>query len=325
MAPRDEPGAAVHDPAGTTVGGGQGAEAAQLSGRNRVRSLPVTPRVMLTALGLGAGFLFAADQSGAGEPPSSGWYLAVGAGVTNAAGMEQVGRNRDTTCYPNDDCGHLTGGAPAGYRWFTDLRADRGAAAEIAVGRPFGALRLEVAFTQRRSPIEQTFTGITYLDGSMLVPAAASDYESSSARSVDDLTTRTVSLNVYRAVAFPESPVTPYIGAGLGLSVVELSGLYYEGRYRCKAGAACEDPGQYNSRQDIDVSDVVPSGHLHAGADMAIGNRFLVDLKLSYSIFGDAEDQDAYAFHKVPGLTSTAVISGIRQWSLMFGIRYRLD
>lgn len=260
----------------------------------------------------------------AGEHQPSGWYLATGAGVTRADGLEQAGWNRDTTCYPDDDCGHLAGGAPTGYRWFYDLRADRDTAAEIAVGRRLGPLRLEVALTQRRNGIGQAFAGITYLDGSRLMPAADSDYESSSMRSVDDLTTRTMSFNAYHDVRIAESPVAPYVGAGLGISFVELSGLYYESRYHCKADVACDDPGQYNGRQDVAVSDVVPSGHFYAGAAMAIGPKFLVDLKLSYSIIGDIEDEDAYAFHKVPGLTSTTSVSGIRQWSMMLGVRYRL-
>lgn len=286
--------------------------------------LSATTRVMLAALGLGVAVLAAVDRSMAGEHQPSGWYLATGAGVTRADGMEQAGWNRDTTCYPDDDCGHLAGGAPTGYRWFYDLRADRGSAAEIAVGRRLGPLRLEAALTQRRNGVGQAFAGITYLDGSQLMPAADSDYQSSSMRSVDDLTTRTVSLNVYHDVRIAESPITPYVGAGLGISLVELSGLYYESRYRCKADVACDDPGQYNGRQDIAVSDVVPSGHVYVGADMAIGPKFLVDLKLSYSIIDDIEDEDAYAFHKVPGLTSTTGVSGIRPWSLMLGVRYRL-
>ncbi len=290
-----------------------------------MRSLSSTARVMLATLGLGIGFLAAADWSMAGEHQTSGWYLETGAGVTRTAGMEQSGWNRDTTCYPDDDCGHLTGGAPTGYRWFYDLRADRGTAAEIAIGRHLGPWRLEAALTQRRNGVGQAFTGITYLDGSRLMPAADSDYESSSTGSVDDLTTRTVSLNAYRDVRIKESPVTPYVGAGLGISFVELAGLYYESMYRCKVDVACDDPGQYDGRQDVAVSDVVPSGHLYVGADMAIGPKFLLDLKLSYSVIGDIEDEDAYAFHKVPGLTSTASVSGIRQWSLMLGVRYRLD
>ena len=290
-----------------------------------MRASTATTRAVLAMLGLGVGFLAAADRSAADERPSPGWYLAAGVGVTGASGMEQAGWNRDTTCYPDDDCGHLPGGAPRGYRWFYDLAADRGAAVDIAVGRTFGPVRLEVAFAQRRHGVEQAFSGATYLEGVRLVPAAVSDYESSSAGSVDDLTTRTVSVNAYRDVPFVKGPIQPYVGAGIGLSAVELSGLYYEGRYQCRADAACEDPGQYDGRQDVDMSDIVPSGHLYAGADMDVGGRFHVDVKLAYSLIADIKDESAYEFHKVPGLTSTTAISGIRQWSLMLGVRYRLD
>ena len=298
-------------------------QAPQPTVRNGMRSMSAPTRVMLVALGLGGVFLAAADRSAAGEYRPSGWYLATGAGVTSTSGIEQAGWNRDTTCYPDDDCGHLAGVAPTGYRWFYDLQAERGTAAEMALGRRLGPLRLEVALTQRRNGVGQAFAGITYLEGSRLRPAADSDYESSSTGSVDDLTTRTVSLNAYHDVRIDESPITPYVGAGLGISFVELSGLYYESRYRCKADVACDDPGQYDGRQNVAVSDVVPSGHLYVGADVAIGRRLLVDLKLSYSIIGDIEDQDAYAFHKVPDLTSTTSVRGIRQWSLILGVRYR--
>ena len=282
-------------------------------------------RVVLATLGLGVGLLAALGQAMATEHRHSDWYLAAGAGVTGASGLEQAGRNRDTTCYPDDDCGHLPGGAPAGYRWFYNLHANRGTAAEIAVGRRFGPLRLEVSVAQRRSGIEQEFTGITYLDGSRLMPAAESDYESASAGSVDDLTTRTLSLNVYRDVSLGLSRITPYVGAGLGVSSVALSGLYYESRYRCRPNIPCDNPGQYDGRQDVDVSDTVPSGHLHVGADIGLGDRLLLGLKLTYSVIGDMEDRGAYAFHRVPGLTSVTAISGIRQWSLVLGVKYRFD
>ena len=290
-----------------------------------MRPLGGTVRIVLATLGLGVGSLAALGQALANEHRLSDWYLAAGAGVTSASGLEQTGRNRDTTCYPDDDCGHLPGGAPAGYRWFYDLHANRGAAAEIAIGRHFGPVRLEVSLAQRRSGVEQEFTGITYLDGSRLMPAAESDYESTSSGSVDDLTTRTLSLNVYRDVPLGLSRITPYVGAGLGVSSVELSGLYYESRYRCRPDTPCDDPGQYDGRQDGDVSDIVPSGHLHVGADMRLGEGLLLGLKLTYSVIGDVEDRGAYAFHRVPGLTGVTEISDIRQWSLMFGVRYRFD
>ena len=68
-------------------------------------------------------------QGMAGESQHSGWYAGAGAGVNWISDMEQAGWNRDTICYPTDDC---TGKASiGGYRWFYDLDADRGSLFEI--------------------------------------------------------------------------------------------------------------------------------------------------------------------------------------------------
>lgn len=72
------------------------------------------------------------------------------------------------------------------------------------------------------------------------------------------------------------------------------------------------------------MSDTVPSGHLYVGADMGLGVRLLLGLKLTYSVIGDIEDRGAHAVHKVPGLTSVTEIGGIRQWSLVLGLKYPL-
>ena len=271
-------------------------------------------------------FLGAAmGQSAAGEPQRSGWYLGAGAGANSTSLMKQAGHNRDTTCYPDNDCGHLANRAPEGYRWFYDLDSGRGTVFEITVGRIFGTVRLELSAAQRRNNIEQKFTGISYLDGSTSRPAASSSYTQSATATVDDLTTRTLSLNVYHDFPLSGSRIVPYLGAGLGLSFVEVSRLYFHSDYSCTNGP-CEPPGtesgSYDSLQNVDLSDTVLSGHLHAGADYKLDDRFLLGLKLSYSLVDDIEDRSSYSEHPFPDLTNLTEITGIDQWSLMFNLKY---
>ncbi len=70
-----------------------------------------------------------------------------------------MGHNRETTCYPNDDCSHLPGGIPDGYRWRYDLEADTGVAFEAAIGFMFDGVRLELSASQRNNDLEQKFSG----------------------------------------------------------------------------------------------------------------------------------------------------------------------
>ena len=58
--------------------------------------------------------LGASGGNAAGEPQRSGWYVGAGVGANWSSGMEQAGRNRDTICYPNDDCSGRPGGMPDG-------------------------------------------------------------------------------------------------------------------------------------------------------------------------------------------------------------------
>ena len=284
----------------------------------------------VAVLGLGvcsiavAGQDAAAGESDIGGPGGAGWYVSLAAGANASSDLKQAGRNRDDTCYPDDDCRHLAGGRPTGYRWFYDLHAASGTAVELAVGRFFGDTRIEVGLTQRRSAVAQAFAGITYLDGSPLVPATDSAYESMSNASTDDLTVRSLSVNVYRD--FPLAyGITPYLGAGLGMSSAELSGIHYEGRYRCRPAVSCDNPGQYDGLQHIDLSDIVPSGHVHAGVDVDLGSGILIGLKLSYNRVSDIDGSHGYSEHKVPGLTSFTRISEIDRWSLLVGAKYLLD
>jgi len=87
----------------------------------------------------------------------------------------------------------------------------------------------------------------------------------------------------------------------------------------------CDNPGQYDGLQHIDLSDIVPSGHVHAGVDVDLGSGILIGLKLSYNRTGDIGGSHGYSEHKVPDLTSYTRISEIERWSLLVGAKYLLD
>ena len=280
---------------------------------------------VITAVLAVCAILSMAGVSAAQEAKPSGWYVGASVGLNKTSGIEQAGWNRDNVCYPGDDCSRLEGGRPGGYRWYYDLDADEGAALEISVGRTLGAFRLELALAQRKNDLDQKFTGITYLDGSSRTPAASSDYQQiTSGSDVDDLTTRTLSLNAYYDFTLPESRFTPYLGGGVGVSFVEVGGVYYEGRYSCKPSAPdCDRPEQYDGLQDEDLTDTVLSAHLHAGLDYRVSERTLLGVKLTYSMVGDMKDvKGEYIEHAVPGLPNFTTISGMNHWSVMFGVKY---
>ena len=72
------------------------------------------------------------------------------------------------------------------------------------------------ALAQRKNDVEQKFTDITYLDGSRSMARPVSNYQSRTSTTIDDLTTRTLSLNAYYDFSLPGSRFTPYVGAGVG-------------------------------------------------------------------------------------------------------------
>ena len=167
----------------------------------------------------------------------SGWYVAVGAGGNWTGGLEQAGYNRDNICYPTNQCPRL----PEGYRWYYDLDPDSAAVFDLAVGRSLGAVRLEVSASGIGGGIQETFTGITYYDGSPVLPARDSGYAIEVETGIDGLSTRTLAFNVYRDFSIGAAGAAPYLGIGAGLSSVELSGLYYRDAYSCVSAPCSGD------------------------------------------------------------------------------------
>lgn len=265
--------------------------------------------------------LGASCGSAAGEPQRSGWYVGAGVGANWSSDMDQMGHNRDTLCYPNDDCSHLPGGMPGGYRWRYDLEADTGVAFEAVIGYMFDSVRLELSASQRNNELDQKFSGSSYLDGTS-IRDAGNDIRSNSMASIGALTTRTLSLNLYYDFPTVANRIIPYLGAGLGLSFVEVSDLYYRSDY--KGAQRPSDPPlqSFNSWQDTDLSDTALAKHLYAGADYSLSNKTLLGLKLAYTQVGDIEDRSSYIVHPVDGLTSLTEVSGMNHWSLMITFKY---
>lgn len=272
---------------------------------------------------VGAGLAIWALLGGAGagtgqEPGSERWYLSASGGTTTNPTMRQTGHNRDTICYPT----FLCGGTPGGYRWSYDLVPDPGPALELAAGRSFGGVRLEVSAARRSNSVEEEFTGITFLDRSPVLPNGESGYTSTTTTRVDAVTVRTLTLNAYRDFRIGGGRVVPYLGAGLGLALSELSGLFFSSEYSCVDEPCSGRPAaEYNSRQDTDLSDSGLAVLLFAGADYRLGTSLLVGLKASYGRVGDLQATSRYDVHPLPGTNSTT-ISGITPWSAMLGLKY---
>ncbi len=266
--------------------------------------------------------LLGGAEQGAGQAPASyGWYVSASGGTNWNPVMKQAGYNRDNICYPT----FLCSGTPERYSWSYDLPSDLGTAFEVAFGRDFGDVRLEVSVSQRSHNVEQEFTDITLLDGSPILPNDDSNYTSANTSRVDALAARTLSLNAYHDFAFAESRVMLYLGAGLGLSFVELSGLYFSSEYSCISQPCGGRPAEeYNSLQDVDLSDRGLSKQLFAGADYRLGDKLLLGLKASYSWVDDLVDTGPYEVHPLPIMNDTE-ISRINPWSMMLGLKYLLS
>lgn len=272
-----------------------------------------------------------ADENGAGSQRRTGWYWGAGAGANWAPDMDQRGSNRDRLCYPTDACFDQDPVPEVpGYRWRYDIDADPGAAFELAVGRFFGRARLEVSFAQRRNDLGQAFRSIAYSDGTPREPRTGATVVSPSETSLGDLATRTLSLNAYYDFPHAFGGVTPYLGVGLGLASVEVTGLKFSSSYADTSDSppAYDPPlSFYGGSQDEDLSDRVFVAHLHAGADYPLNRDTLLGLKLTYSILGDIEDRGRYSVHPFhrwdPEFTNRTRFEELRSWTLTLAVKRR--
>ncbi len=271
---------------------------------------------------LGVLALLGASERGlAAEPAPVAWYVGAGGGPGWSTAMDKMGYNRDTTCSPNRNCG---GRVVEGFRWFQDLVPAAGRTFEVTAGRRTGRLRVELSATQQTHAAAVETIGITYLDGSERAPRIAdSPYTSRSTNSVGDLTTRTLSLNVYRDLPLRGSRATPYLGGGLGVAFIEVSRLYFHSDYSCRPGRTCDPPAdRYDTVKSADLRDAVPAAHLYAGVGFRLSDRLALDLKFAYRAVGDLADRRTYRRHEFPGLAFHESVAGIRQGSVLLGVRY---
>ena len=286
----------------------------------------VTPAISVIAVLLAAGSVAGAADEGSAR---SGWYLGAGLGAGSTFELTQEGWNRDGFCTPDAACFDEVPVPPVpGYRWRYDIALDSGAAFELAFGRYFGRTRLELAVAQRTNDTRQTFTGIAYLDGAAIRPRAGGTVDSNARGTIDRRHVRSVTLDAY--YDFPNfwSALTPYVGAGLGQSSVEMAGVRFSTDYRnVSAAADVHDPplSFYNSVQDENLSDTALVWRLHAGADYSLNRRTSLGLRLSWSATGDFEDTGTYETHPMhgidPAFTNTNAFSGGRSWTLMLAFR----
>ncbi|MCY4592753.1 MAG: outer membrane beta-barrel protein [Alphaproteobacteria bacterium] len=274
-----------------------------------------------TAAILGSALVLAlfATVATAGESGRSGWYVSAAGGLSRMANMGQTGTNRDPTCYPNDSCAGLV---LDGYRWVYDLDADQGSAFEVALGYRIDDVRIELSARRQASDLEHRFRSISLLDGSTVPAGPASPYRSHAETSIDALESTTLSINLYRDFALSGTDLTPYLGAGAGVSRAEVTGLYYRNRYSCSTGCDAGPPERFESWQETDLSDTVLSGHLHAGVDYRVDDAFSLGVKVTYSVLQDLEDESGYHVHAIDGLTSTTTISDMSQLSVLFAVTY---
>ena len=273
----------------------------------------------------------AAINAASAETGRSGWYFSVGTGLALNSGMDQEGWNRDTVCYPTDPC-FVADPVPAlsGYRWGYAIDADAGTEFEITLGRALGPLRLEVSASQSKNNIEQEFASLEYLDGSPWI--GREGIVSNDVASIGDLTTRIVALNVYRDFAAAHRALTPYIGIGLGAAFVKISDVKYSNDYQDTAESPpIYDPplSFYNSITDVDYSDTVAAGRLHAGADYNLNDRMLLGAKLTYTLVDDMADTGVYDSHPMqqegdPPFTNQTTFDATHSWSLAVTLKHQL-
>ena len=120
--------------------------------------------------------------------------------------------------------------------------------------------------------------------------------------SIGDFTTRILALNVYRDFAAAHRALTPYIGAGLGVAFVKVSDVQYTNDYQDTAESppVYEPPlSFYNSITDVNYSDTVVAGRLHAGVDCDLNDRMLFGAKLTYTLVDDMADTGVYDSHPI--------------------------
>ena len=259
------------------------------------------------------------------------WYLGAGTGIALHSGMEQVGWNADTVCYPTDACFASDPVPPVpGYRWRYAIDADAGAGLAVALGRELPGFRIEISAAHSRNDLEQAFVHIEYLDGSEAAPGGGTVVADVTA-SIGALTTRVASLDVYRDLAAPGARVIPYLGIGLGVAYAKIRDVHFAADYRdvSPVPPAYEPPlSFYGSTQSDDHSDMVATGRFHAGADYVTGPKTRVGAKLTCALLEGTADDGVYSRHPMhaqdPGFINRNTFDSSRNCSMALTLKRRL-
>ena len=291
--------------------------------RFRTVAAPNARLRMLAPLAVGLAW----SASGAAQPQASDWYLSVGFGAAAKSGLDQVGSNRDTFCYPTDAC---FGADPAleitGYRWRYAIDADSGTGFEVGVGHGWGAWRVEFAATQTVHDLSHRFRDTLYIDGSAPLPSDGTvfaDFEAS----IDSVRTYIVSMSAFRD--WPMGALTAYAGIGAGMADVEIRGVRFAIDYGTDTTQAHDPPlSFYSSAQDADLSDRVPAVFLHLGADYPLNERMRLGAKLTYSRVDDIADTSRYALHPMhardPDFINENTFGSASGWQLSLVVKFAL-
>lgn len=259
----------------------------------------------------------------AADTPS--WYVITSLGYGQKSGMDQVGSNRDTVCYPTDGCFLET---PVrripGYRWRYAIDLDAGGGVELGVGRELDNWRFELTATGTGHDMTQTFTAIEYLDGSRRLPGdgtVVADVEAS----IDSVRTAIVALSVLRKASIGR--MKAYFGAGVGTAVVVVRGVRFRANYRSRAPTQFDPPlSFYNSRQDDDLYAGAGAAFVHLGADYPLTQRVSLGARLTYTHVGGIEDRSYYSYHPMHEqdiwFTNENTFDAASGWQLGATVRY---
>ena len=256
-----------------------------------------------------------------------GWYFVTSLGWGGKSGMDQVGSNQDTFCYPTDACFQQTPvPSVTGYRWRYDIDLDSGIGLDLGVGRESNNWRYELTLSSTRHDSEQTFTGIEYLDGSPIRPGDGSVFADIEA-GIDRVRTAVVALSALRTASF--GAMTTYLGAGAGVAWVRVEGVLFRADYGSQTPTEFDPPlSSYDSIQHTDIAGGAVTFLLHAGADYPLNDRISLGARLTYSHVGDIEARGGYWRHPMHDLdnhfANENAFDTASGWQLSATVRYRL-
>ena len=261
------------------------------------------------------------------------WYVELGGGAGLVATIQQVGFNYDDLCYPTSvEC------LPhEGYRWYYELPSDAGIAVHGALGRHLGQLRVEASGAYSSRNLGQTFTAITYLDGTVQPSAlVGTGVVETVYTGVGSLNALGVRLNVLYAPLRGERTMRPFVGVGAGLSRMTVTGVYFESRFSCESKPCAPGFELYDGLQDEDMSGTNLGLYGYAGFDYLLSDAILAGLRFTagrsqpFSATGtyiehpmDRPDVQSRPIHGA--FTNETEFSDLFLMSVVATVRYNLD